>query len=152
MQRQKPQLFNKDRPNHNWASQIQLRLNLKRQWWLWASALLITLLLTLAAASLAFALLRTEGEVFYFLNVRQAVYALLGLVLLFDIYVIHQQLQNHKIQLQLSQQHELFRLIGESAADMIAVVDMAWPTAIQQPLLPKSSWLFPRGTKKQSHI
>ena len=104
--------------------QVYLRHTERRQWSLWATAILITLLLTFAAASLAFALLRSEGEVFYFLNVRQAVYGLLGLLLLFDVYVIYQQLQNCRTLRQLNEQYELFRLIGESAADMIAVVDM----------------------------
>jgi two-component system cell cycle sensor histidine kinase/response regulator CckA len=107
-----------------WTPQVYLRYSERRQWSLWATAIVITLLLTFAAASLAFALLRSEGEVFYFLNVRQAVYGLLGLLLLFDIYVIYQQQQHSRTQRQLAEQYELFRLIGESAADMIAVVDM----------------------------
>src|SRR3984893_8369531 len=107
-----------------WTPQVYLRYSERRQWSLWATAILITLLLTFAAASLAFALLRSEGEVFYFLNVRQAVYGLLGLLLLFDIYVIYQQQQHSRTHRPLAEQHQLFRLIGESASDMIAVVDM----------------------------
>jgi two-component system cell cycle sensor histidine kinase/response regulator CckA len=107
-----------------WTPQVYLRYSERRQWSLWTTAIVITLLLTFAAASLAFALLRSEGEVFYFLNVRQAVYGLLGLLLLFIIYVIYQQQQHSRTHRQLAEQYELFRLIGESAADMIAVVDM----------------------------
>jgi two-component system cell cycle sensor histidine kinase/response regulator CckA len=96
----------------------------RRQWWLWVSAGVITLLLTLGVASFALPMLRTEGDLFHFLNLRQAVSGLFGLVLLFDVYVIYQQLQIHRIQVQLNEQQELFRLISENAADMIAVVDM----------------------------
>jgi two-component system cell cycle sensor histidine kinase/response regulator CckA len=49
---------------------------------------------------------------------------LVGLVLLFDVYTIYQQLQIHRIRRELFQREELFRLINENAADMIAIVDM----------------------------
>jgi PAS domain S-box-containing protein len=108
----------------NWTPEVYLRLAERRQWSLWATSIVITLLLTFAAASLAFALLHSVGEIFYFLSVRQAVYGLLGLLVLFDIYVIYQQRQHCLTHRQLNEQYELFRLIGDSAADMIAVVDM----------------------------
>ena len=49
---------------------------------------------------------------------------LLGLVLIFDIYTLYQQLQIHRIRRKWMQREELFRLISENAADLIAVVDM----------------------------
>src|ERR1700693_1962348 len=108
----------------NWLSPGEWRRNEQRQYWLWATTIVITLLLTLAAASLAFTVLHSQGEVFYFLETRQVVSALLGLVLLFDLYVIYQQLQNRCVSRLLDEQHEIFRVIGENAADMIAVVDV----------------------------
>ncbi len=108
----------------NWLSPGERRRNEQRQYWLWATTIVITLLLTLAAASLAFTVLHSQGEVFYFLETRQVVSALLGLVLLFDLYVIYQQLQNRRVSRLLDEQHEIFRVIGENAADMIAVVDV----------------------------
>src|SRR5882762_2495523 len=124
MQVEPPSSSSQAGAREKWTPQVYLRYSERRQWSLWATAIVITLLLTFAAASLAFALLRSQGEVFYFLNVRQAVYGLLGLLLLFDIYVIYQQQQHSRTHRQLAEQYELFRLIGESAADMIAVVDM----------------------------
>jgi two-component system cell cycle sensor histidine kinase/response regulator CckA len=124
MQVEPPSGSSQDGAREKWTPQVYLRYSERRQWSLWATAIVITLLLTFAAASLAFALLRSQGEIFYFLNVRQAVYGLLGLLLLFDIYVIYQQQQHSRTHRQLAEQYELFRLIGESAADMIAVVDM----------------------------
>ena len=44
------------------------------------------------------------------------------MVLLFSIYVIYQQWQIHRFRMRLVAQEELFRLIGENAVDMIAVV------------------------------
>jgi two-component system, cell cycle sensor histidine kinase and response regulator CckA len=124
MQDEAPSGSSQPSAREKWTPQVYLRKTELRQWSLWAVAILITLLLTFAAGSLAFSLLRDEGEVFYFLNVHQAVYGLLGLLLLFDLYVIHQQRQTWQTHRQLNEQYELFRLIGESVADMIAVVDM----------------------------
>jgi PAS domain S-box-containing protein len=52
------------------------------------------------------------------------VQGLVALVLIFDIYTIFQQLQIHRMRHRLAEREELFRLISENAADMIAVVDM----------------------------
>ena len=49
---------------------------------------------------------------------------LVGLVFLFDLYTIYQYLLIHRIRRQLLEREELFHLINENAADMIAVVDM----------------------------
>src|SRR5258708_3563030 len=89
-----------------WTPQVYLRHSERRQWSLWTTSIVITLLLTCAAASLAFALLRSEGEFFYFLTVRQAVYGLLGLLLLFDIYVIFQQQQHCLAHRHLNEQYD----------------------------------------------
>jgi two-component system cell cycle sensor histidine kinase/response regulator CckA len=111
-----------ERPDKSRRTPSQLRQIERRQWWLWTSAALIGFLLTLGLGSFAFSLPQPEREVFYFLNLSQAACGLLGLVLLFDIYVVYQQLRIHRMHLQLHGQQEIFRLIGENAADMIAVV------------------------------
>jgi hypothetical protein len=49
----------------------------RRQWWLWASAAFIALLLTIGLASFAFSFSNSQGEIFYLLKVPQAVYGLL---------------------------------------------------------------------------
>lgn len=95
----------------------------RRQWWLWFSAIAVTVLLTLGVVSFTFPMLHPESGAFYFFNLRQAVRGLVGLILLFDLYAVYQQLQIHRIRNQLIKQEELFRLIGENAADLIAVVD-----------------------------
>ena len=49
---------------------------------------------------------------------------LLAMVLLFDLYSIYQQVQIVRIRRQLRNSERLFDLIGENAADLIAVVDV----------------------------
>jgi two-component system, cell cycle sensor histidine kinase and response regulator CckA len=107
-----------------------LRANFRRierqEWWLWATACTITLLLTVALTTF----LIPSGD---FLQDRervspnamsQAMRGLVGLVFLFDLYTIYQHLLIYRIRRQLLERDELFHLISENAADMIAVVDM----------------------------
>ena len=91
----------------------------RREWFLWSAAVVVTLLLTVALASF---LLREQEDIVS--GLPQAVRGLVGLVLIFDIYTLYQQLQIHRMRRKLIQGEELFRLITENAADMIAVVDM----------------------------
>ncbi|MGA2300981.1 MAG: PAS domain S-box protein [Candidatus Acidiferrum sp.] len=95
----------------------------RREWWLWSTAIAITLLLTSGIASFLPVLLHSHDDWVADLTMRQAVWGLLGMVLLFDLYTIYQQLQIHRIRRQLEAREKLFRLITENAADMIAVVD-----------------------------
>jgi len=95
----------------------------RREWLLWSSAILVTLLLTLGILSFSFPMLREYAGDFDSLHLSLAIRGLVGLVLLFDIYTIYQQVQIYRIRHQLVEREELFRLISENAADMIAVVD-----------------------------
>jgi len=90
----------------------------RREWFLWSAAVVVTLLLTVGLASF---LLREDNSLSDF---PQAVRGLIGLVLIFDIYTLFQQLQIHRMRRRLIRGEELFRLISENAADLIAVVDM----------------------------
>jgi PAS domain S-box-containing protein len=47
------------------------------------------------------------------------------LVLLFDMYTVYQQLQLQRIRRELTERNQLFEVITENAADMIAVIDCA---------------------------
>ena len=60
----------------------------------------------------------------YFLTLRRAMWGLVGMVLLFDGYTVYQQLQIHRMRRRLFEREELFRLINDNAAGVIAVVDM----------------------------
>ena len=76
----------------------------RRQWWLWSCGVLVTLLLTLCVGSFAFPGLLSIQEESYTFNLNLAVRGLIGLVLLFNIYTIYQQLQIHRIQFDLRKQ------------------------------------------------
>ena len=94
----------------------------RREWWLSSTAIAITLLLTFGIVSFLPVLLHSHYDWEAILALRQAVWGLLGMVLLFDLYTIYQQLQIHRIRRQLGARERLYRLITENAADMIAVV------------------------------
>jgi two-component system, cell cycle sensor histidine kinase and response regulator CckA len=110
-------------PSHSTIQSGMRRIE-RREWVLWSSAILVTLLLTLGILSFSFPMLRQHaaGE-FDQIHMGLAMRGLVGLVLLFDLYTIYQQFQIYRIRHQLVQREELFRLISENALDMIAVVD-----------------------------
>jgi two-component system, cell cycle sensor histidine kinase and response regulator CckA len=95
----------------------------RREWLLWSSAILVTLLLTVAIVSFLGPGVRHSDEVDS-LFLHPAIRGLVGLVLLFDIYTIYLQYQIVRIRRQVMEQDRLFRLITENAGDMIAVVDV----------------------------
>src|SRR6266446_1996609 len=88
----------------------QIRTNMRRisrrQWWLWPSSVMVTLLLTLGIASFAFPGLLSGTEGLYLFHLDLAMRGLVGLVLLFNVYTVYQQLQIHRIQNNLSDQVE----------------------------------------------
>src|SRR5438094_3274783 len=106
------------------ALRANFRVIERREWWLWMSAAIITLLLTVALATFLLPNSSSPND-FHALSVLpQAVRGLVALVFLFDLYTIYQHLQIHRIRRQLIEREELFHLISENAADMIAVVDL----------------------------
>ncbi len=105
-------------------TQGRMRKIERRELWLWASAVLVTLLLTLAIASSVLPMIQPGMGGLDALKRNLAVRGLIGLVLLFDIHMVYQQLQIHRVRRELEKQGELFRLITVNAADMIAVVEI----------------------------
>ena len=96
----------------------------RRDWWLWLCAVVVTLLLTAALISFALPALHIGAPALSFAPVSDTILGLVGLVLLFDIYALYQHFQINLVRKQLLERDELFRLITENAADMIAVVDV----------------------------
>jgi PAS domain S-box-containing protein len=96
----------------------------RRDWWLWSCAVVVTLLLTAAVISFALPVLHMGGSAFNSAPVSDTVLGLVGLVLLFDIYALYQHFQIQLVRKHMLERDELFRLITENAADMIAVVDV----------------------------
>jgi two-component system cell cycle sensor histidine kinase/response regulator CckA len=94
----------------------------RRDWWLWICAVLITLLLTAGIMSFGFPMLHMRWPEFNSAPVNDTILGLVAMVLLFDIYTVYQHFQIQVVRKHLVEREELFRLITESAADMIAVV------------------------------
>src|ERR1700674_2878804 len=90
-----------------------------REWWLWGFAVTVTLVLTVGIVSLTFPgqHLLENSEWF---DLKEWVRGLACMVLLFDIYSVYQQLQLHRMRRELADGNQLFQLITENAADMIA--------------------------------
>jgi PAS domain S-box-containing protein len=95
-----------------------------REWWLWGFAVTVTLVLTAGIVSLTFSgtHLLQNAE---WLDLKEWVRGLACLVLLFDVYTVYQQGQLQRIRRELTQRNQLFEVITENAADMIAVIDAA---------------------------
>jgi diguanylate cyclase (GGDEF)-like protein len=65
----------------------------KREWWLWSSAVLVIVLLTLGIASFALPTTLSGIDSFSAFFLNRAVQGLFGLVLVFSVYVIYEQMQ-----------------------------------------------------------
>jgi len=111
------------RPFAEGAARERMRAVERRDWWLWLGAILITLLLTAAIFSFVLPELHTHGSVFNSTPLSDTAIGLFAMVLLFDLYTVYQHFQIQEVRKQLLEREELFRLITENAADMIAVVD-----------------------------
>lgn len=84
--------------------QASLRHIERREWRLWFSAFAVTILLTVGIASFAFpALLSQSGDAYAF-SIDLAVRGLVGLVLVFNVYVIYQQVQLNRLRRQVAEQ------------------------------------------------
>jgi diguanylate cyclase (GGDEF)-like protein/PAS domain S-box-containing protein len=96
-----------------------------REWWLWGFAVVVTLCLTAGIVFLTFFDQASGVNAQYWTDLKEWVRALAALVLLFDLYTMYQHMQLQRVRRQLAEHDELFQLITENAADLIAVVDAA---------------------------
>lgn len=102
----------------------RMRVIERRDWWLWLCAVLITLVLTACIVSFGLPIPYVHHPDFSPSPLNDTILGLVGMVLLFDIYTVYQHFQIQDFRKQLIEREELFRLITENAADMIAVVDI----------------------------
>src|SRR5580704_19320772 len=78
----------------------------RRQWWLWSTTLLVVILLTVAIASFAFPALLNQQDTFYAFYLNQAVRALVGIILVFSVYLVYQQTTIIRMRNQIADQFE----------------------------------------------
>ena len=71
----------------------------------------------------SFSFLFEQSDSSFSFNLRQSVRGLVGLVFIFNLYTIYQQIQIHRIRRLMSEQERMFRLISENAEDLITLVD-----------------------------
>ena len=116
-----PQSFQQVGRNSPEAIPTAMRRIEGHEWWLWGFAVAVTLALTLGIVSFTFPWFNRETDVAYWFDLREWVRGLAALVLLFDFYAVYQHLQLHRIRRQLAERDQLFQLISENAADMIAL-------------------------------
>jgi diguanylate cyclase (GGDEF)-like protein len=76
----------------------------RRQWWLWSSTVLVLILLTVAVASFAFPAILSRDTESYSFYLNQAIRALVGIVLLFSVYLVYQQTLIVRMRNQISDQ------------------------------------------------
>ena len=109
------------------AEQISssMRRIARRQWSLWSCAVMVTVLLALGIASFAFPGLLSQAEESASLLLTSAIRGLVGLVLVFNVYTVYQQLQIHRIHQQLSKQVEALGKMEERTEEVykLAVLD-----------------------------
>ena len=110
-----------DSPLPTQAPLVPLRDIEGREWWLWGFAVTVTLALTLGIVALTFPGFHIPASDWF--DLKEWSRGLAALVLVFDIYTLFQHLQLQRIRRQLAERDQLFQLITENAADMIAVVD-----------------------------
>jgi PAS domain S-box-containing protein len=123
-----------------------------REWWLWGFAVTVTLALTLGIVSFTFPSFNRETQGSYWFDLREWVRGLAALVFLFDLYVVYQNVQLHRIRRQLAERDQLFQLISENAADMIALVDSDGRRLYNSPAYQKVLGYSPEDLKETSSI
>jgi diguanylate cyclase (GGDEF)-like protein len=100
------------------AIERNLRKLDRRQWWLWSTAFVVITLLTIAVASFVFPSLSRVNAFGGADTLAQAVRCLLGLVLIFNLYTIHQQLVINRIRSQMAQQIQSLAKVESLATEV----------------------------------
>ena len=90
----------------------------KKQWWLWSTTVAVILLLTLAVASFAFPAILSHEESTYSFYLNQAVRALVGLVLVFSVYLVYQQVQLSRLRHEVADQMQSLAKVETLASEV----------------------------------
>ncbi len=120
-------------PKSTTPKRVRLRQIERREWSLSWAAIAVTLLLTAGLTSFALGTLHSHSAEVERTDPVVAIRGLLGLVFVFDLYVVYQQLQITRIRRRLVEREEFFQLISENVIDMIAVVDSNGRRAYNSP-------------------
>jgi diguanylate cyclase (GGDEF)-like protein/PAS domain S-box-containing protein len=146
------QVFHEINQNSSGMIPTEIRRIEGREWWLWGFAVAVTLALTLGVVSFTFPWFNRDADTSYWFDLREWVRALAALVLLFDLYAIYQHFQLARIRRQLAERDQLFQLISENAADMIALVDSEGHRLYNSPAYQKVLGYSPEELRATSSV
>ncbi len=90
----------------------------RRDWWLWATAVAVMLLLGLATVSFTLPMLLAPLDPNYALQLSEATRGLLGLVLLFSVYAVYQQVLIKRLRRDLAGQLAVMANLETRAAEL----------------------------------
>jgi diguanylate cyclase (GGDEF)-like protein len=107
-------------PENAHAVRIQdgLRQIERKQWWMWISAFAVSVLLALGVASFAPASAHLRDAETYAFSLNQSVWALIALVLLFNTYMLYQQIQIARLRGELTDQIESLAKVEHLATEV----------------------------------
>jgi diguanylate cyclase (GGDEF)-like protein/PAS domain S-box-containing protein len=133
-----PQSFQQVSNNKPEVVPVEVGQIVSRARWLLAFHVSVTLALTLGIVSFALPWSDRATSAAPGTHFRLWLGVLAVLVLLFGVYTLYQQLRMQRIGQQLAERDQLFQLISENAADMIAVVDNEGRRLYNSPAYQKS--------------
>ncbi len=102
--------------------QARLRQIERRDWWLWATAIVVMLLLSAAVIIFSAPALSADENLISKFRMEQAVQGLLGLVLLFSLHIIYQQTVVKRLRRRLSRQ---MGVIAQQELDAVHLRELA---------------------------
>jgi len=102
----------------------------RREQWLWSTAVAVILLLTLGVASFAFPALLSREQSTYSFYLNQSVRALVGLVLLFSVYVVYQRNLISKLRSELTGQMNSLAKVESLASEVYKLAALDQLTGI----------------------
>jgi diguanylate cyclase (GGDEF)-like protein len=120
-----PPMLEASREDRAQEIRLGLRRLERRGWSLWGSATIIMLSLFAAIASLTASATGLQGDPFFDLHMSQSVRGLLGLVLLFNVYTVYQQVHLRRVRGHLTNQIEISAQEHDRAQEFLrlAMVD-----------------------------
>jgi diguanylate cyclase (GGDEF)-like protein len=102
----------------------------RRERWLWSTTVAVILLLTLGVASFAFPEMLSRDQSTYSFFLNQSVRALVGLVLLFSVYLVYQQNLISKLRSELTEQMNSLAKVESLASEVYKLAALDQLTGI----------------------
>lgn len=103
----------------------RLRRLERRDWWLWWSAIVVMVFLTVAIASYSFSSAWRQDDVVFQFRLTQAVRGLIGLILIFIIYMSYQRVLIRRLRHQVAEQFKVMTKLQVRAEEFekLAILD-----------------------------